>query len=101
MTRIKNGHTAHQRDELASPHSITSSARASSVGGSMGTHLREIAERFQVCRTKSVKQSPQLIAWITEYGEACSLHHFRESFREFFSNCRKCASAAAESAYRS
>ena len=26
-------HAAEQRDELASPHSITSSARASSVGG--------------------------------------------------------------------
>ena len=31
---------------------------------------------------ESVKQSPQLIAWITEYGEARSLRHFRESFRK-------------------
>ena len=29
------GRATHQRDELASPHSITSSARASSVGGTM------------------------------------------------------------------
>ena len=59
--------------------------RASRAGGTMGIHLcpvREIAERFQVPRTKSVKQSPQLVAWFTEYGEARSLRHFRESFRK-------------------
>jgi len=35
--------------------------------------VRGIAERFQVRRTKSVKQGTQLIARITEYGEACSV----------------------------
>src|SRR5262249_5261260 len=45
--------TAEQRDELASPHSITSSARASSIGGSSRPSvlavLRLITSSYLVC----------------------------------------------------
>jgi hypothetical protein len=35
LPRATSGHAAEERDERASPHSITSSARASSDGGRM------------------------------------------------------------------
>jgi len=44
--------------------------------------IGEIAERLQVHRAESVKNRSQLIAGITEYGEACPIYHFQESFRE-------------------
>src|SRR5262249_2860672 len=104
------GRAANKRDELAPPHCsmhpvlpterIAHLGRAGDCrraglqsrlcrlraildrGGTARMGVREIAERFQVRHTKSVKQGTQLIAWITEYGEACPVHHFRESSRE-------------------
>jgi hypothetical protein len=50
--RAVNGHTAAaQRDELAMLHSITSSARASSVGGtSMPSALLEVDDQLELGR---------------------------------------------------
>src|SRR5215831_10396587 len=58
--RPRSGRAAEQRDELAAPHSITSSARASSVGGTSKAELTAPqTESPQIGQPRWIRRHPE------------------------------------------